>query len=56
MEVLYNGKVYVKGVGNYDGKDITGANVKDLAAILGTTGFIQCMIDAVNAMNATQKA
>ena len=56
VEVLYNGKVYVKGVGNYDGKDITGANVKDLAAILGTTGFIQCMIDAVNAMNATQKA
>ena len=55
MEVLYNGKVYVKGVGNYDGKDITGTNVKDLATILGTTGFIQCMIDAVKSMNDTQK-
>ena len=56
MEVLHNGKVYVKDVGNYDGTNITGTNVKDLAAILGTTGFRQCMIDAVNAMNATQKA
>lgn len=56
MEVLYNGKVYIKGIGNYDGKDIAGSNVKDLAAILGKTGFIQCMIDAVNAMNDTQKA
>ncbi len=53
VEVMQDGKVFVKGVGGYDGTNPTTANVKDLAAILGTTGFIQFMIDAAQAMDET---
>lgn len=53
---MQNGKVFVKGVGGYDGTNPTSANAKDLAAILGTAGFIQCMLDAAQAMDETQKA
>jgi hypothetical protein len=53
MEVMQDGKVFVKGVGNYDGTNPTASGVKDLAAILETTGFIQYMINAAQAMNET---
>lgn len=56
VEVMQDGKVFVKGVGGYDGTNPAAANVKDLAAILGTTGFIQYMIDAAQSMDETQKA
>ena len=55
VEVMQNGRVFINGIGGYDGTNPTAANVKDLATILGTTGFIQYMIDTVKAMTETQK-
>ena len=53
VEVMQNGRVFINGIGGYDGTNPTAANVKDLATILGTTGFIQYMIDTVKAMTET---
>lgn len=55
VEVMQDGKVFIKDIGGYDGTNPTAANVKDIAAILGPDGFIQYMIDTLNAVNDAQK-
>lgn len=41
VEVMQDGKVYVKGVGNYDGKNPTESTTQDLATVINNISLIK---------------